>query len=102
MSDKYQNVDIIAKNAYNTGEIRFSRLGMEAIKRVAAGTASAHEQKLCIETICFDIAGFDKPSFVPDNTHLTAYNEGKRQIGLTLKGFIDAGKIKKIEDIDDY
>lgn len=71
-----------------------------AMRALATGTASAHQQQLALDWIIHLAAGTYDTSFSPDNHSLTDFAEGRRFVGtqivkLTL---VDPEKLKKDDD----
>lgn len=69
-----------------------------AIKAVAAGMASEAQQKRAIAWV-LQASGLRDLSFRPDNTHATAFAEGKRFVGLQIAKLMElpAGVIEAAE-----
>ena len=62
-----------------------------AIKALSNGTANDGQQKTALAWILFDVCRLREPSFVPGEKPLeTAFNEGRRHVGLMIAGAIVA------------
>lgn len=57
--------------------------GLRALQALAAGNANEGQQLQALETI-YQIAGLDDLSYRPDNTHDTAFAEGKRFVAMQI------------------
>jgi len=68
-----------------------------AVKAVAAGTATEHQQRLALQWIIEQAAGTYQTSFSPDNHSLTDFAEGRRFVGSQIVKLInlDPEKLKK-------
>ncbi len=66
-----------------------------AIKALAQGMADERQQKLALACIGQKISLMEEPSFHPENAQLTAFNEGRRSVGLSIRRIIGA-------DINDF
>lgn len=62
-----------------------------AIKALSTGTANDGQQKAALAWILFDVCRLREPSFAPGEKPLeTAFNEGRRHVGLMIAGAIEA------------
>ena len=62
-----------------------------AIKALSNGTANDGQQKTALSWILFDVCRLRDPSFAPGEKPLeTAFNEGRRHVGLMIAGAIEA------------
>ena len=61
-----------------------------AIEAWALGTATEDQQKRAFKCVVNELCGTYEQSFDPDNQHITAFNEGRRQVGRALVGLLHA------------
>lgn len=55
-----------------------------AVQALAEGKASAYQQKLALQCIVEDLCEYHGLSYSPDNTHDTAFAEGKRWVAAQI------------------
>jgi len=79
---------------------KYENKHLYAVRAVAAGKASEHQQMLAMKWIIEQAAGTYQTSFSPDNHSLTDFAEGRRFVGTQLVKLInlDPEKLKKEDD----
>ncbi len=61
-----------------------------AWKAISEGAASGAQQKLALHDLLFNVCRLREQSHVPEKPGETAFNEGRRYVGLYVGGAIDA------------
>lgn len=79
---------------------KYDNKHLYAIRAVATGKASEHQQIIAMQWIIEQVAGTYQTSFSPDNHSLTDFAEGRRFVGTQIVKLInlDPEKLKKDDD----
>lgn len=57
---------------------------MEAFQSIEAGLANEHQQKLALKWLLHEVCRTYDMSYRPQDTHATAFAEGRRAVGLEI------------------
>lgn len=69
-------------------KVKLTDAHLKAIFAVGKGDATPDQQKMCIQAIVVEICGTNLLSFSPDNQSQTAYREGQRSVGVTVRELV--------------
>ena len=69
-----------------------------AIRAVYQGEATPHQMRLAMDWIIDEACGFGLMSHRPDNQHETAFNEGRRCVGIILNDLTRRNDVRRSDE----
>lgn len=86
-------------HAHEVSRLTITKPEAASLRALATGTADATQQRLALACIRQKICFVDQSSFAGPDTHQSAFNEGKRAVGIEIRRVICA-PLSEFQEVD--